>query len=171
MSVDDYIRREFPDMFKKHKCFIIILSLIISSTLIIGCGNTDAKSNAAETYDHTDDQNIEVIPLPDDLASPSEDSLPITLTFANLCGTDIGMFSMIDPNTEEQINLMPLADQETVSIEANWPKDNMNFQWALYNAQGELCIEATSDLTGITSSALIVVTGDGDVESVDVTIE
>lgn len=146
---------------KKVRLLALILTICTVLTSTIGCGKEKSDSQNSTN---------DIVVLPADMSEASENSIPITITFINMCGTDIGMFSMIDPNTGEQLNLMPLADQETVSIEANWPKDNYDFQWALYNGQGELCIEATSDLTGITSSAILLVSGDGDVENVEVTL-
>lgn len=105
---------------------------------------------------------------PSDAASDTLSSTKaLTITVANTCGVDIGMFSVLDPVTGEQLNLDSLADEESLSLETSWPVSVTEFQWALYNQQGELCIEGTTDISAADSSVLLVLTGDGDVENVE----
>lgn len=91
----------------------------------------------------------------------------ITLSVINLCGADIGMFSVIDPVTGEQINLDSLADGETLSLEASWPEDATELQWAVYNLEGELYMEGSTDITSAEASATLLLMGDGGIDSVE----
>ncbi|MDY5775958.1 MAG: hypothetical protein SPK14_09050 [Lachnospiraceae bacterium] len=88
-----------------------------------------------------------------------------------MSGVDVGMFSVIDPVTGEQANLSSLANKESISIEANWPNSVNKFQWALYNMDGELCIEGSTDIHTAKTSATLVFTGDGAVEDVKESFE
>ena len=40
------------------------------------------------------------------------------------------MVAVIDPVTGEQVNLASLSDQESISMEADWPSSVNEFQWA-----------------------------------------
>ena len=95
------------------------------------------------------------------------DTKSLTLNIVNMSGVDIGMFSVIDPVTGEQANLSSLANEESISIEANWPTSVNEFQWALYNMDGGLCIEGKTNISTAETSATLVLTGDGNVEDVE----
>lgn len=99
--------------------------------------------------------------------APTAETKPITITISNMCGADFGMFSMIDPATGEQINLGSLAHEETLSIEASWPVDVPELQWAVYNTAGELCLEGKTDITDATTDAVLRFSGNGTVESTE----
>lgn len=91
----------------------------------------------------------------------------LTLSVVNMCGIEIGMVAVIDPVTGEQVNLDSLSDGESLSMEANWPSSVTEFQWALYNTDGELCIEGKTDISAAKTSASLLLTGDGDLEKVE----
>ena len=97
-----------------------------------------------------------------------EDTKLLYLTAINLTGIDIGMFSVIDPATGEQANIGGLKSNERYTFECNWPKDTGEFQWALYNMDGELCIEATTDISNAKQAAFLVMLGKDSVEDVKV---
>lgn len=138
----------------------LIIAIILTTMMIFtltGCGKEDDAQKIPQVIHVMDEEG--------------DNTIPIELTLVNVCGVDVGMFSMIDPATKEQINVASIANNESISVGANWPKDEVKFSWALYNKDGELCIEATSDITGITKSATVIISGDGDVEKVDVNVE
>ena len=95
------------------------------------------------------------------------DTRTLTLSVVNMCGIEIGMVAVMDPVTGEQVNLDSLSDGESISMEANWPSSVTEFQWALYNTDGELCIEGKTDISAAKTSASLLLTGDGDLEKVE----
>ena len=84
-----------------------------------------------------------------------------------LAGIEVGMVAVIDPVTGEQVNLDSLSDQESISMEADWPSSVNEFQWALYNTDGELCVEGTTDISSAQATVTLLLTGDGDLEKVE----
>ena len=97
-----------------------------------------------------------------------EDTKLLYLTAINLTGIDIGMFSVIDPATGEQANIGGLKSNERYTFECNWPKDTKEFKWALYNMDGELCIEATTDISKAEQAAFLIILGKDSVQDVKV---
>ena len=97
-----------------------------------------------------------------------EDTRLLYLTAINLTGIDIGMFSVIDPATGEQANIGGLKSNERYTFECNWPKDTKEFKWALYNMDGELCIEATTDISKAEQAAFLIMLGKDSVKDVKV---
>lgn len=97
-----------------------------------------------------------------------EDTKLLYLTAINLTGIDIGMFSVIDPATGEQANIGGLKSNERYTFECNWPKDTKEFKWALYNMDGELCIEATTDISKAEQAAFLIMLGKDSVQDVKV---
>ena len=77
------------------------------------------------------------------------------------------MVAVIDPATGEQVNLDALSNEESISMEANWPVSVKEFQWALYNSEGELCIEGKTDISTAETAAILVLTGEGNVDKVE----
>lgn len=142
---------------KKCVCIVLLVGVILS---IAGCGSGKKEQ-----------QEQKELPVVHVMDEADENTMPIEMTLVNICGVDVGMFSMIDPVTKEQVNVSGIANGESITVGANWPKDETTLQWALYNKDGELCIEASSDITGITESATVVISGDGDVEKVDVDVK
>ena len=90
----------------------------------------------------------------------------IIITATNECGIDIGMFSVIDPISGEQYNISAIADGQSVSMPVEWPGEITDFQWALYNQNGELCVEATTDISQAESGVTLLLTGDGTLDDV-----
>ena len=90
----------------------------------------------------------------------------IIITATNECGIDIGMFSVIDPISGEQYNISAIADGQSVSMPVEWPVEITDFQWALYNQNGELCVEATTDISQAESGVTLLLTGDGNLDDV-----
>ena len=107
------------------------------------------------------------IPSTSAIESTSEDTRALTLSVVNMCGIEVGMVAVIDPVTGEQVNLDSLSDQESISMEADWPSSVNEFQWALYNTDGELCVEGTTDISSAQTTVTLLLTGDGDLEKVE----
>ena len=139
---------------------IIIFTLLILLLSLAGC----------EKNEEVRDINIENHYEEDLALIKSENSIPVKFVFVNVSGIDIGMLSIIDPSSKEQMNVAPVDNNSSIEVGANWPKEETKIYWALYNKDGELCIEGNSDITGIKESATIVLSGDGNVTDIDVQV-
>ena len=139
---------------------IVIFTLLILLLSLAGC----------EKKEEVRDINIENHYEEDLALIKSENSIPVKFVFVNVSGIDIGMLSIIDPSSKEQVNVAPVDNNSSKEVGANWPKEETKIYWALYNKDGELCIEGNSDITGIKESATIVLSGDGNVTDIDVQV-
>ena len=139
---------------------IVIFTLLILLLSLAGC----------EKNEEVRDINIENHYEEDLALIKSENSIPVQFVFVNVSGIDIGMLSIIDPSSKEQMNVAPVDNNSSIEVGANWPKEETKIYWALYNKDGELCIEGNSDITGIKESATIVLSGDGNVTDIDVQV-
>lgn len=70
-------------------------------------------------------------------------------------------------STSEDTRTLTLSDQESISMEADRPSSVNEFQWALYNTDGELCVEGTTDISSAQTTVTLLLTGDGDLEKVE----
>jgi len=143
----------------KHKRKIIVLLFLL--VLLSGCKKNEDKEAEILVENHFE-ETVEL--------SKTESSIPVEITIINVSGVDIGMLSIIDPSSKEQLNIAELDDGSSMAISVNWPEEENELKWALYNKNGELCVEGTSDLTGMKKSATIVLGGDGDVTDIDVNV-
>ena len=139
---------------------IVIFTLLFLILSLAGC----------EKNEEVRDINIENHYEEDLALIKSENSIPVKFVFVNVSGIDIGMLSIIDPSSKEQMNVAPVDNNSSIEVGANWPKEETKIYWALYNKDGELCIEGNSDITGIKESATIVLSGDGNVTDIDVQV-
>ena len=139
---------------------IVIFTLLILLLSLAGC----------EKNEEVRDINIENHYEEDLALIKSENSIPVKFVFVNVSGIDIGMLSIIDPSSKEQMNVAPVDNNSSIEVGANWPKEETKIYWALYNKDGGLCIEGNSDITGIKESATIVLSGDGNVTDIDVQV-
>ena len=139
---------------------IVIFTLLILLLSLAGC----------EKKEEVRDINIENHYEEDLALIKSENSIPVKFVFVNVSGIDIGMLSIIDPSSKEQMNVAPVDNNSSIEVGANWPKEETKIYWALYNKDGELCIEGNADITGIKESATIVLSGDGNVTDIDVQV-
>ena len=139
---------------------IVIFTLLILLLSLAGC----------EKNEEVRDINIENHYEEDLALIKSENSIPVKFVFVNVSGIDIGMLSIIDPSSKEQMNVAPVDNNSSIEVGTNWPKEETKIYWALYNKDGELCIEGNSDITGIKESATIVLSGDGNVTDIDVQV-
>ena len=120
-------------------------------------GKTEEGGNTGE------EQNPEDI-----LAAIGEQEIGIKVDFSivNLCGADIGMISTISPYTDEQVDIGYLADGTVLKITMDWPEEVTVFDLAVYNVNGELVSTSEVDITGVTESVTITLSGEGDLEDV-----
>lgn len=173
------------------KSFVRIFSIIFilsvtTSTICCGSTSTTTPTTSTESVDDasevattnaeipsTEDKNIEKSEVTDTESENSADTQtrPLVISVLNMSPVDAGMFSVIDPVTNEQINVDGLASGESISLETNWPADIAEFHWALYNMSGELCMDATTDISGANSTVAIILSGEETIEDVDVVYE
>ena len=159
--------------FIQHLFTVSILSCCL---LFGGCSQNSAgdDTSSATTASTSPSETVAAQPAdvsPDSdssaIESTSEDTRALTLSVVNMCGIEVGMVAVIDPVTGEQVNLDSLSDQESISMEADWPSSVNEFQWALYNTDGELCVEGTTDISSAQATVTLLLTGDGDLEKVE----
>jgi len=145
-------------MKNKYINAILLISMLL---LLFGCSSKeDKKLSEAEKL------GIEVV---NDFTNRVTDELIIS--FVNDCGADIAMLAVIDPVSCKQVNIDALAAGETLSITSNWPGGISDLSWAVYNANGDLVAESTTDISKAKSHATITIIGNGDFESVEEAFE
>lgn len=174
---------------KKKKTLIICMLLGIM--LLTSCGKTDHQDQVPVATEQTSGDSRQTTEEPAETIGGSEESTEaagtaqaaakavestesseyaerksIIITATNECGIDIGMFSVIDPISGEQYNISAIADGQSVSMPVEWPVEITDFQWALYNQNGELCVEATTDISQAESGVTLLLTGDGNLDDV-----
>ena len=174
---------------KKKKTLIICMLLGIM--LLTSCGKTEHQDQASVATEQTSGDSRQTTEEPAETVGGSEESTEaartaqaaveavestesseyaerksIIITATNECGIDIGMFSVIDPISGEQYNISAIADGQSVSMPVEWPVEITDFQWALYNQNGELCVEATTDVSQAESGVTLLLTGDGNLDDV-----
>lgn len=174
---------------KKKKTLIICMLLGIM--LLTSCGKTDHQDQASGTTEQTSVDSRQTTEEPAETVGGSEESTEaagtaqaaaeavettessefaerksIIITATNECGIDIGMFSVIDPISGEQYNISAIENGQSVSMPVEWPVEITDFQWALYNQNGELCVEATTDISQAESGVTLLLTGDGNLDDV-----
>ena len=133
---------------------LLIGMFLTVGVLLSGCTSDKASSSPNPETSAKVEQTV------------STETKCITISVLNLSNVQIGMFAVIDPATGEQINLDQLEPGLSVSMECNWPTDVSQFQWALYNMNGELCIESSTDISEAEKSVALVLTGDNTIENV-----
>ena len=164
----DYYEKKFHTTYFCCK-YIVLLSVIRRMQSEFG-----EETSSATTASTSPSETVAALPAdvsPDSessaIESTSEDTRALTLSVVNMCGIEVGMVAVIDPVTGEQVNLDSLSDQESISMEADWPSSVNEFQWALYNTDGELCVEGTTDISSAQATVTLLLTGDGDLEKVE----
>ena len=150
---------------------IFTVSILSCCLLFGGCSQNSVGEETSSATTASPSPSETVAALPADVSSAiestSEDTRALTLSVVNMCGIEVGMVAVIDPVTGEQVNLDSLSDQESISMEADWPSSVKEFQWALYNTDGELCVEGTTDISSAQATVTLLLTGDGDLEKVE----
>lgn len=164
--------------------------MLLGIMLLTSCGKTDHQDQASVATEQTFEDSRQTTEEPAEIVGGSEESTEaagtaqaaeavestesseyaerksIIITATNECGIDIGMFSVIDPISGEQYNISAIADGQSVSMPVEWPVEITGFQWALYNQNGELCVEATTDISQAESGVTLLLTGDGNLDDV-----
>lgn len=157
---------------------LLICSVCIISIMLVGCQQSQSGQTTSGTG--TVPESIESIVPSETAMSSTADSTTdgetmqtksITISVLNLSDVNIGMFSVLDPVTGEQLNLDSMEPGSSVSLECNWPSDIQEFHWALYNENGELCIDAATDVSEVNTSVALLLTGEGNIDDVKVISE
>ena len=100
-----------------------------------------------------------------------ETTRELSIHLVNTSGVEIGMVSYINPATKEQVDVGALPTGTLLTLDFVWPSEVTEFQWALYNSDGALCMECTTDISAATSSATLILTGESQIESVTAQFE
>lgn len=165
--------------------------MLLGTMLLTSCGKTDypdrtpnATEQSSEENWQTTGEQSETVNEPTETSETAEttettaeavestesteftDRKSIIITATNECGIDIGMFSVIDPISGEQYNISAIENGQSVSMPVEWPTEITDFQWALYNQNGELCVEAATDISQAESGVTLLLTGDGNLDDV-----
>lgn len=135
--------------------------MLLGIMLLTSCGKTDHQDQAPVATEQISGDSRQTTE-----SSEYGERKSIIITATNECGIDIGMFSVIDPISGEQYNISAIADGQSVSMPVEWPVEITDFQWALYNQNGELCVEATTDISQAESGVTLLLTGDGNLDDV-----
>ena len=146
-------------------CFLLVA---MSLALLPACGK-DTKPEEIEEQEETPSQETPVAEAPQEEPeeeTPAVDTYDLQITFANQCNVDIGMLAIKDPLSGEQTEVAPIAAGEAVELAVAWPVDATEFHWALYNADGELYMECTTDITVASTEATITLLGDTEVTQI-----
>lgn len=186
--IRNFVYKETKSMKQKK---ILIICMLLGIMLLTSCGKTDHQDQASVATEQTSGDSRQTTEEPAETVGGSEESTEaagtaqaaveavestesseyaerksIIITATNECGIDIGMFSVIDPISGEQYNISAIADGQSVSMPVEWPVEITDFQWALYNQNGELCVEATTDISQAESGVTLLLTGDGTLDDV-----
>lgn len=154
----------------KHKKQLII-GIILGTMLLTSCGSASGTDPTTATTEQTTEADQTAATNTTEATQQTEsteyaDRKNILITATNECGVDIGMFSVIDPISGEQYNISAIEDGQSVSMPVEWPTEITDFQWALYNQNGELCVEATTDISQAENGVTLLLTGDGNLDNV-----
>lgn len=166
---------------KTNKYILALLTTtIVCSSILLGCKqeSNETAVTVEEIPVETVESTIEEVmteSVPDETlvetSSEVQNLKSITITVFNASDISVGMFSVMDPATGEQINLDSMESGDIISLECNWPADTDKFHWALYNEAGELCIEASTDISNVSSAVALKLSGEGTIDNVEVVSE
>lgn len=158
----------------------LFATTLVCSSILLGCKQESNETRITveeiplETIEPTLEE-VTTASVPDETivetSSEVEDLKSITITVFNASDISVGMFSVMDPATGEQINLDSMESGDIISLECNWPADTDKFHWALYNEAGELCIEASTDISNVSSAVALKLSGEGTIDDVAVVSE
>ena len=150
---------------------IFTTTVLLCSLLFIGCKQASTEETIPENESvSTPETSAEPEPTTETV-DDSEKIKTITIAVYNSSDINVGMFSVIDPVTNEQINLDSLESGSKVSMECNWPIDTSEFHWALYNESGELCIDSSTDISNVQKAVAIILSGKDTIENVETITE
>lgn len=146
---------------------VVIITLIVSMLLAFtGCN--DKKPEVYEINKNVTKPITENADQPDELNEPDElNGLNLKVYYINSLSVDIGMIGIIDPETKQQINVDALPAGQLISTEVNISTENKEIKWAIYNKNGELYSESTTDVSDANESVWFIIRGDKAVDGVD----
>ena len=157
---------------KKKKTLIICMLLGIM--LLTSCGKTDHQDQASVATEQTSGDSRQTTEEPAETVGEPEE----TTEAAKAAGTAQAAVEAVESTESseyaerksmisgEQYNISAIADGQSVSMPVEWPVEITDFQWALYNQNGELCVEATTDISQAESGVTLLLTGDGNLDDV-----
>ncbi len=141
---------------KKHTSILISILLAFSLTACTGGegGITSATAESESVASTASAESESIIPEPqssdrETVATPqppeetvAEEITPVTyptrFAIVNLCGVDIGMISVLDPGTKEQIDLGELVAEKAMLLDLEWPVEEKELYIGIYNVDGDL---------------------------------
>lgn len=145
---------------------LLLLCAIVIAMFTCGCNNdTLTTHNIGKEINKDDSSELE---LSEDDTKETENSgkRSITIGFVNELSAEIGMISLLDPATDEQVNIDGLSDGEMIVLDYNIPEGVNDLKWAIYNNDGELYSSSTTDVTEVKESVYIILSGNGELEDV-----
>lgn len=152
--------------------FIISCVMVLTSITLYGCSAPKVQQEPSSvepttlSTDQADVDSTSVSIVSDD--SAEIETKPITITVVNLSTVDVGMFSVFDPQLNQQTDVNEIAADGTLSFSCNWPVDITDLQWAVYDTQGDLLLESTTDITECKELMSILLSGESTIDDVDV---
>ena len=171
----------FVNIIQGIKMKILKTVIIILSVLLLGClegckEKTPVVESIPETSVSVSVSAPSVEPVVSEPVSASEDvsvssyeameTKTVKFDIVNTCGGNIGMVSILDPVTGEQLDIGALEAGLMVSIEMDWPVDQNVFDIAFYNVLGEFVCSSEVNIEGVESQVTIMIEGDGNIENV-----
>ena len=147
----------YNEIMNKYKC---LLTTIIIAFAFVMSGCAKADNEVVEINKKIENDNIE-----------SSDKKDVEVHFVNETGFDFGLISIFDPITEEQINIDSLMKDEEITMNMLWQKELSEFNWAVYDLEGNLVAECKTDITEADDYFKISLLGNDRFEDVDVKFE
>lgn len=152
----------------------IIIALVASIVLTFtGCSNKENKVHEVNKK-ITNTPEAEQKDEPQQEAESLDESSEVTnltVCYINLLNVDIGMICMIDPVTMQQINVDALPAGELITTDVKVPVENKEIKWAIYNKNGELYSESTTDASSANNFVCIILRGDEKVDGIDTLLD
>lgn len=162
---------------KKLTCTLLLLgTLLLTACSInhrvndeeIGGSSAAVSEDTASVNQKADSSTSDNTAVSDNQSSKVID---IKITVINLCGVDIGGFAVKDALYGEQVVLGDVPNEKSMTASAKWIQGKDTLEWAVYNTNMELVTYAESDVSNITESVTITLSGDRDIEVVDVEVK
>lgn len=156
----------------KKTIYTFVLIILIS--VFVGCSskketeNIQINKNVTEKTAQEDSFDTQAIDQDIQALEDSSAVSKLKIIFTNDLNVEIGMISLIDPITDEQVNVSGLLDGEYIAIDSYIPKDTKELKWAVYNTNGDLYCESTTDLEKANESVWMILCGDGELKKIDV---
>lgn len=150
--------------------------LIMVVMTLAGCAKeekkvVDVNKKVTEAgYEAVEGSNGESIEAGAD-QNEDADKKDVEVVFTNICGVDFGLVSIFDPVSKEQINIDSLLKGEAITMNMLWPRELYEFQWAVYDTEGNLIAECNTDIAEAEDYVAIALLGNNAFEDVDVEFE